>query len=703
MARVSLNSLAVAAVVMGACGALAAACSTSAASGTGCQTLTSCCATLTGAEEQACISAAAMGNAAACSSQLTTYQTLGLCAAHTGSGTGTGSSTHTTTGTQSNSTTSSTVAPMGCGGLAACCAKLPASEESSCIAVVAAGVTASCNASLGVYQSNGMCVAVGPGLDGGVDATVDAPIGSQGTPSTCSAAAAARSYIGCDFWPTVTANLVASIFDFTAVIANLQPVPVSIMVTGPGGFATTVTAAPNSLTDVYLPWVQALKGPDVSQTSQEFLNSVSVRGGAYHLVSTLPVAVYQFNALEYQGVGGPPGKDWSTCPVLGGTGCFSYSNDATVLFPSTSMTGNYRVTGEHGSTTLTSGGIISITATASGTTVTVTLSTTAAVVASAATVTTADGGTASAGDAGVIPAANANTTMHFNMNAGDVVELMGTATDTVDLSGSLVQATKPIQVIAARQCADQPDPIAACDHLESSVFPAETLGKNYVVTVPTSPNATVIGHKVRFYGNVDGTLLTYSPTQPTGCPSTINAGQVVECLSNPSCATGTSNSGTNQGDPVTVACTPVSFEVTGTHEFAVSSFMLGGSAVDPNGSATSAALGDPSMSPIVATEQYRSQYDFLAPTDYAQSYADVVIPAGTALTLDGNPVTVTPTPLNATWSIVRITLTAGQAGAHVISGTRPFGIQVIGYGAYTSYQYPAGLDLAEIAPPPSSN
>jgi hypothetical protein len=28
-------------------------------------------------------------------------------------------------------------------------------------------------------------------------------------------------------------------------------------------------------------------------------------------------------------------------------------------------------------------------------------------------------------------------------------------------------------------------------------------------------------------------------------------------------------------------------------------------------------------------------------------------------------------------------------------------VQVIGYGAYTSYQYPAGLDLAEIAPPPS--
>jgi hypothetical protein len=36
----------------------------------------------------------------------------------------------------------------------------------------------------------------------------------------------------------------------------------------------------------------------------------------------------------------------------------------------------------------------------------------------------------------------------------------------------------------------------------------------------------------------------------------------------------------------------------------------------------------------------------------------------------------------------------------VMTGSTPFGVQVIGYGSYTSYQYPAGLDLALIAPPP---
>jgi len=35
-------------------------------------------------------------------------------------------------------------------------------------------------------------------------------------------------------------------------------------------------------------------------------------------------------------------------------------------------------------------------------------------------------------------------------------------------------------------------------------------------------------------------------------------------------------------------------------------------------------------------------------------------------------------------------------GNHSMSGTMPFGIQVYGYGQYTSYWYPGGLNLADI-------
>jgi hypothetical protein len=507
-------------------------------------------------------------------------------------------------------------------------------------------------------------------------------------PTTCAEAVTSKSYIGCDYWPTVTANLVSSVFDFAAVVANTQTVPATVTITGPNGVATSqppVTVQPNALATIYLPWVQDLKGPDVSADDTTFANSVLVTNGAYHLVSSVPVTVYQFNALEYQGMGGPAGKDWSSCPDEG-SGCFSYSNDASLLLPSTAMTGNYRITGEYGSDELSSGSLIAITGTQDGTMVTVTLSATSSVVASVDGVT--------------IPATGANKLLTFTLNAGDVAELMGIASDMVDLSGSLVYATKPVQVISGRQCANQPDPVAACDHLESSVLPAETLGKDYVVTVPTSPHQTTVGHMVRFYGNVDGTVLTYSPPQP-GCPTNLNAGEVGECAGTANCATGLDNDADdeNYGGDVSISCMTSSFEVTGTHEFAVTSFMLGGSAVDPN-SETGEQEGDPSSSPMVATEQYRSKYVFLAPTDYDESYADVVVPAGATITLDGTAVTASATSLNANWSIIRLQLGAGQGGAHILTGSKAFGVQVIGYGAYTSYQYPAGLDLLQIAPPP---
>ncbi|MFO0671164.1 MAG: hypothetical protein U0235_16310 [Polyangiaceae bacterium] len=39
-------------------------------------------------------------------------------------------------------------------------------------------------------------------------------------------------------------------------------------------------------------------------------------------------------------------------------------------------------------------------------------------------------------------------------------------------------------------------------------------------------------------------------------------------------------------------------------------------------------------------------------------------------------------------------------GVHTISSTKPVGLEVVGFGAYTSYHYPGGLELAPIAPAP---
>jgi hypothetical protein len=515
--------------------------------------------------------------------------------------------------------------------------------------------------------------------------------GGGGGDLTCAQAATSKSYIGCDYWPTVAANNVWSVFDYTVVVANTQGTTANVTVTGPGGVNQMVSVAPDQLTKIYLPWVTELKGPDGDNCGSivPMTASVTAPNAAYHLVSTVPVTVYQFNALEYVGMGGPPGKDWSTCP--GNTvcaqdamaiGCYSFTNDASLLLPSTAMTGNYRVAGEHGWTVAKEGSYVVITATQDSTDVTVTLSTTASVLAGPGIAATGPGGSLS-----------------FGLEAGDVVELLGAPSDASDMSGSLVQANKPIQVLTGMQCADEPiyagvpASAPACDHLESSVLPAETLGKDYVVTVPTSPHGAVIGTKVRFFGNVDGTTLTYSPAAPPGCPTSLNAGQVAECTGTASCPYSTGLS------TATANCVTQSFEVTGNNAFAVTTLMLGGSITDPM-AAVGMQLGDPSMSPMVTTQQYRTRYIFLAPTDYTESYADVVAPPGTTLMLDGTTVSAPTTAVNSSYSVSRILLGSGNDGAHVLTGTMPFGVQVIGYGNYTSYQYPAGLDLAQIAPPP---
>jgi hypothetical protein len=536
--------------------------------------------------------------------------------------------------------------------------------------VLAAGACAAGRGPTGLGEGGGGHSA---GVAGGFD--LDAGQGTGGAPSdpdptTCAEAAASKAYVGCDFWPTVVANLVAPIFDYAVVVANAGSVPADVTVTRQGATVASAKVAPNALQTVYLPWVPALLGPDNSACDAPFVPydaTVRADGGAYHLVSSRPVTVYQFNALEYEGHGGPPGKDWSSCPGLQpcdgqpATGCYSYTNDASLLLPSTAMTGNYRVTGEHDDGAL--GDIpayIAVTGTQDNTSVTVYV---------------APGGHVVAG--GGVPDTPGGGSLTFTVNAGDVLELFSDGTS--DLAGSLVKASRPVQVIVGSPCAYEPldGSAPACDHLEEIVFPAETLGRHYFVASPTTAAGKVAGQVVRLVGNVNGTKLTYpSQIMPVNPPTTLDAGQVVD-----------------------LGIVSDDFEISGDHEFAVVTFMLGALLTDP-GVSPWESRGDPSQSVAVPVEQYRRKYVFLAPSDYDVSYVDVIQPMNAKVTIDGAPAGVAPKWIGSGFGIARVQLGGGNGGAHVLTATSPVGIQVMGYGSYTSYQYPGGLNLTTIAPPP---
>ena len=532
------------------------------------------------------------------------------------------------------------------------------------ILLAAVAGASGCAAGNEVIPRPGTGGAGGSGAGGGDDLIM---LGSASDPVTCEDAASAHSYLGCDYWPTVTFNAVWSTFDFAVVIANVGAQPADVSVVGPQGMVVTTTVAPLDVATIALPWVPELKGSDSTTcgTTSPTSGSVAAKHAAFHITSSRPVIAYQFNALEYRGKGGPPGKDWSSCPGLqvctpdqgtpGPIGCYSFSNDASILLPASAMTGNYRVPALDDAG---GAGFVAVTGTQDGTTVKVHL-----------------GKKSSVRPGGPIKSSSAKD-VSFQLDAGDVVEIASDGSG--DLGGTLVQADKPVQVIVGSSCASitgDPAITGTCDHLEESVQPAETLGKHYLLAAPTGALGAPNPYRARLFGNVDGTTLSYPAGAPPGAPTTIAAGEVFDL-------------GILQGD----------LEIVGDHELAVATFLISSKVANPD---DFIQHGDPSQSQPTSVEQFRKSYVFLAPDDYDVSFIDVILPQGAAVELDGAPLPGTPSPIGSSgFGVVRVRLGAGKGGAHALKSEVPVGVQVIGYGSFTSYQYPAGLDLAQIAPPP---
>lgn len=480
-------------------------------------------------------------------------------------------------------------------------------------------------------------------------------------PTTCEGAATKLSYLGCEFWPTVTANVVDEVFDFAVVVANPGKERATVTVELGGRIITAEFVEPGELRTLYLPWVHELKGVEAIGAPPPY-ESIIAKDGAFHLTSTLPIAAYQFNPLEYQGVGGPTGKDWSVCKDEYEVGCFSFTNDASLLLPVTTLTSSYRVVGPHADPESLAGifayATLSVTATEDATRVSVELSDTATLVG---------GAVITAGASGTV------ATLELE-HAGDVAQLF--AAETADFSGSLVVSDKKVQVIAGIPCVNFPGHIAACDHTEEFVFPAETLGKRYIVTRPLGPSGTISSHIVKLVGNVDGTRLKYPCARPPGAPDEIDAGEVID-----------------------LGIVDEDFEISGDHEFAVGMFMLSAGITD-GGMAEGSGRGDPAFTLTSAVEQYRTKYNFLAPDDYDMSFVDIIMPLDANVSVDGTRIRERQPLGTGEYAIARWRLSDTTGGVHVLLADAPVGIQVMGYGRYTSYHYPGGLDLDPIAPPP---
>ena len=229
-----------------------------------------------------------------------------------------------------------------------------------------------------------------------------------------------------------------------------------------------------------------------------------------------------------------------------------------------------------------------------------------------------------------------------------------------DPTGISIESPGRLQVISGHSCAFIPFDRPACDHLEESLIPLDSWGRQAIF-----PRTKVLRGEpnlARITSSIDGNMLSFTPEVHP--PVVLNKGEVL------------------------------SFEYDQAFTLSAGGPVLGAILLVGQGpNQGEGALGDPALTFLPSSEQFRRDYRFLAPDTYDEHWLTIVLPSNGTVFLDGMPVPgATPIP-GTSWSVSQISL---SAGTHEATSELPFGITVQGFGSYTSYLFPGGLDLKPI-------
>ena len=468
-----------------------------------------------------------------------------------------------------------------------------------------------------------------PDGSGWVDYECDPLVGSTCDQGACTGPCApevlGRTYIGCDYYPTVTINTqIAEMggfdyFHYAVAVSNTSTSDAQITITQGAATVSTATVPASSVQVIPLPWTELRTAAATMLVAQ----------GAYRLRSTQPITVYQFNPLEY---------------MVSGYG--SYSNDASLLVPVTAWGSRYMVASRNswswGGSTIP--GFYSVVASEDGTTVNLTPSATGAEIRPGAGLSSGQGS--------------------VTLNRGDVLQVLSGASTASDLTGTVVESDKPVQVLGGHACTYVPSSVAACDHLEESMFPINTLADEYIVSPPSLPTlAQPKAFFVRVIAAEPAVSVEFDP--PVIAPITLG----------------------NLGDYVEIDAAQ-SFHIQATGRILVSQYMKGQKAGGDS--------GDPAMALAVTSSQFREDYLFHSPVNYEHNYVNIIAPHGAQVTLDGAPVTGFEPVGTTGYSNARFKFPNTGDGNHRVQADQRVGVTVYGYGQYTSYWYPGGLNLTEL-------
>jgi len=503
----------------------------------------------------------------------------------------------------------------------------------------------------------------------------------------CDIAAKEHSYQGCDFF-TANLNTTTQRSDpiYALTISNLnseKPVTVDITNFTESGevdagdcyfcvdqFCLLKTSSkglvidPGKLGIIQLPHDNMIKG-------------TGVKWNSYHVVTNLPVTVYQFSPIDNSDdnpfTENGKSVDYSPIEILNNGK--SFSNDASLLMPSASVYTDYVAAAHKGLGTQSNTYFTIVGVSDEDSVITIKPSVNI----------TASGG---------VPAITAGATGTVTVKKGQVVQVEATA---ADITGSRIYCDKevatchPFAVFSGTDCANIPNEYNYCDHIEQQMFPVQTWGKKYVLV--KSDARTNEWDYVRIIASEDTTELTFSPSVPEqiGTPSGWKsfAANAVETVLN----AGEYSEFYFKGTLEVEADKPIMVVqyLTGSEMLSLEC-----QGVDYDYHIANCP-GDPAMMLIPPVEQFRNDYKFLTPGSYESNYATIVMTTGEAPVLNGTAVTGIQEITGTSYSYVIVDLGSDFKTHTLLCDTNPCGLFVYGWEADVSYAYPGGLNLENLS------
>ncbi len=484
------------------------------------------------------------------------------------------------------------------------------------------------------------------------DSDTDTEFDGPAIPPTCADAAQSKTSVGCEFYTADLDNYSASDAETYAIVVSNPHEDKDANVVLEHGVAGNIYSV--TLTPGELHVIEATCESGCLLTPQQIeVQGIGV-GSGFRLSSDVPITAYQWNPY----------------------GIELFSTDASLLIPTTTLDGTYIAAAwgdGAGESSLT------VVITEDNTTITFTPTT----------------DVPSLG--GVGPISSGNTSVGYTLQEYDVISL-SPLNHCDDLTGTVIQANKPVAVFGGHTCANVPtNSYGTCDHVEEQILPLTAWGTSTVLAryadrQDCSDNMVAW----RIIAGADNMTVTFDPPAPAPLNGSYTFAQQGEQIT-----FGSDMDHFVEGilnDPPDPSEPGASF-----FAYQMMTSCLYADCFDVE--------GDPMMLQSAPAGQFLDRYVFTTDDvfDFAYDHIIIVRWGNTDVTLDclGLIPNSEFEPVGSSnWQTARIFIdnpensTGCLDGAHVLTASAQVGLSVVGSSHANSYGYLGGVGVRSINPAP---